>query len=540
MLLDFANDRSDWSDHSYEIDGESRMIESTSNPPDQKRALRPSTILTLVFLVEIVVLWVVQIPDYFRFEYFAFGDQGANLKFHVLMDQGRRPLVDFGYAYGMLSPLMERPWFWLFGKTPAAYFGGGFIATMFMGWGLARFAVAMRVGKIGVAFLIAAMPFTINLPYPMLFAAIEAALITNALAEQAAGRRDHALVLITLAALVKPSMAYCYGFVIISTMLIAERGRPGARFWKSIASAAMIGIGAVAAEVAYFGVYPVLHSFFPTVGAKSYRLNNLGFFHGIGRYFWHPPGARIGYYLGTTAGFWLAATTFFLICAIVSLARTVRPKFAEDPYAHNHEMIVTCAIIHIIFVCLFWPHAWGYAYYYYVLMMGLAAVAPLSRSRGLILALLTPICLLGNYSRTTIILEKYRTTSPRRDVQWLWMAQREYDDWMKARALVRGRYAALLIPQGSLELLFPEFEPTVCSQHDPGWIMPQELERDLRQFNGADFIVRGEKGWAGEFYKHIPEIQTLLDQKYRVLWGGEYAVVLEKIPVKDQTGGAVK
>lgn len=516
------------------------MTESTSNSPEEKRRLRPGALLTIVFLVEIFVLWSIQIPNYYRFEHFAFGDQGANLKFHVLMDQGRRPLVDFGYAYGMLSPLIERPWFWLFGKTPAAFFGLSFVATMFTGWGLARFAVSMRVGKIGVAFLIAAMPFTINLPYPMLFAAIEAALIANALAEQAAGRRDRALVLTTLAALVKPSMAYCYGFMLLTTMLVAERGRLGARFWKSIAPAAIVGVVVVAAELAYFGVYPVLHSFFPTVGAKSYRLNNLGFFHGVGRYFWYPPGAGVGYYLGTTAGFWLVATTFFLICAIVSLARIARPRFAEDPYARNHEMIITCAILHVIFVCFFWPHAWGYAYYYYVFMMGLAATAPLSRYRAIILAVLIPFCLLGNYTKAKKTLELYQTTKPRGDVQGLWMAQTEYDDWMKARELVRGRRAALLIPQGSLELLFPEFEPTVCSQHDPGWIMPQELERDLRQFDEVDYIVRGKKAWAGEFYKRIPEIQTILNQKYRLIWSGDYAEVLERTKDERKIGVAPK
>jgi hypothetical protein len=70
--------------------------------------------------------------------------------------------------------------------------------------------------------------------------------------------------------------------------------------------------------------------------------------------------------------------------------------------------------------------------------------------------------------------------------------------------------------------------------------MRQELERDLRRFDEVDHIVRGEKAWEIELYKRIPKIQTILKQKYRLIWSGDYAEVLERTKDERQIGVAPK
>src|SRR5262245_54729716 len=57
----------------------------------------------------------------FRFIWYAFGDQGCNLTLPYLLGRGERPMVDFGYTYGMLSALAADVWARAFGRTPAGF-----------------------------------------------------------------------------------------------------------------------------------------------------------------------------------------------------------------------------------------------------------------------------------------------------------------------------------------------------------------------------------------------------------------------------------
>lgn len=180
--------------------------------------------LWIIFALEVLVLVALSQPKSMRFDWFAFADQGTNLRAQVLLDQGERPMIDFGYHYGLLPLSVGRVWFGLFGRTPAAYQAAIIVCQLLMVWGLARFSVAIRVSREGLALLIVTMPFVVPASYVNLSHALEAVLICHALAQHANGRRTSALELATACLFVKPTMAYVYGLLLV--VIIAYRAWP--------------------------------------------------------------------------------------------------------------------------------------------------------------------------------------------------------------------------------------------------------------------------------------------------------------------------
>ena len=170
-----------------------------------------------------VALTFLQTPNELFFR-FAFSDSGTSLTIDDLVRRGFRPTIDFGYIYGLLPLLINRVWFAVLGASPGACRWAILVCNIVMAWGLARFAAAQRVGWVGVALLALAMPDLLRSSYDVLVQALEPALLVHALAEQARGRRDRALALVTAAAFVKPSMSYLFGlYLLVAIALTIDR-----------------------------------------------------------------------------------------------------------------------------------------------------------------------------------------------------------------------------------------------------------------------------------------------------------------------------
>ncbi|HEY2526200.1 MAG TPA: hypothetical protein VGI29_14150, partial [Candidatus Binataceae bacterium] len=167
-----------------------------------------------------------RLPTDLGFDANAFGDRGDFLSIAYLVGHGSRPAIDFGYHWGLLPIMLAQAWFALFGATAQANEAIMVVCALMVAIGMARMAAALRLGAPGIGLLMLAMPFafpTFTLTY-----ALEAALLSNALAEQAARRRSSALALATASCFVNPSMAYLYGFVLVLGLLWESR-RPGDR-----------------------------------------------------------------------------------------------------------------------------------------------------------------------------------------------------------------------------------------------------------------------------------------------------------------------
>ena len=162
-----------------------------------------------------------RLPTDLGFDANAFGDRGDFLSISYLVAHGSRPAIDFGYHWGVAPILLAQLWFALFGATPQANEAIMVVCALLVAIGIARMAAALRLGTLGIVLFVVALPFafpTFTLTY-----ALEAALLSNALAEQAAQRRATALALTTASCFVNPSMAYLYGLVLLLGLLWESR-----------------------------------------------------------------------------------------------------------------------------------------------------------------------------------------------------------------------------------------------------------------------------------------------------------------------------
>ena len=140
-----------------------------------------------------------------------------------LISRGYRPGIDFGYLYGLLPLLVGRIWYGLAGLSPETFRVQVMACTIFTAWGMARFAAHDRVGLVGIMLIALAIPDLLLVTYIGLVQSLEQALLVNALAEQARGRRGTALALLTACCFVKPSLAVVQGFAVVIAIAVNLR-----------------------------------------------------------------------------------------------------------------------------------------------------------------------------------------------------------------------------------------------------------------------------------------------------------------------------
>src|SRR5260370_1661091 len=163
---------------------------------------------------------VSRIPDFFSFDNVVFGDVGSVLTIDFLVTHGYRPVIDFGYLYGLLPIFLAHLWFRAIGRTPLALVGLAFFYNLIFVWGLAKLAVRLRMDTAGRLLLICSLGF---MTWSATSHGVEAVLLCNGLAEQAHGRYDRSLTLACASVFVKPSMGYVYGGVLFLWVFFALR-----------------------------------------------------------------------------------------------------------------------------------------------------------------------------------------------------------------------------------------------------------------------------------------------------------------------------
>src|SRR5690242_10820949 len=239
--------------------------------------------LTVMFGVEVLLIEAVGIPFSLNFDMWAFMDAGGNLTAPFLIQQGYRPVIDFGYIYGLFPLLVERLWLDFAGASPSACILLVTVCNLLVGWALARFAVSLGLRGAGIFLISATLPFAIQANYPSITHALEAALLANGLAEQAAGRRATALALAAVACLTKPSMGYVYGglllgFEALSLWKNRQANGLALALVKRTTSAAVIGIIIVVVLASTFGTLPLVRTLLPMSGITVYKALHHGFF----------------------------------------------------------------------------------------------------------------------------------------------------------------------------------------------------------------------------------------------------------------------
>lgn len=499
-----------------------------TNPARAAAAETGTSRLAILLGVEVIVIAILRIPYDLGFTAFAFGDRGSWMTVMALVAGGRRPTIDFGYPYGLLPIWLGRGWFHLLGATPRTFQMANVLLGCAMAWAIARIVHALRLPFVAIVMVIVAVPFAIQSSYPSLAHAVEATLICNAIAEQAAGRRRIALALAAAACFAKPSMGYVYGLVILACGAadFARRGlwRGAGVNWRALWHELMPAVGTTLALGFVlgwcYGPVPLIATLLPLAGMKNYAAFHFGFFYGIGRYFWY--GTPVHDYFGSVIAFWFAASIGLVIASLVSLGRLLRGS--GGPGSRCDEIVIATAVLHVVFVTIFFAGPTSWSYYSYILVIGAAACctrAHLSAAGGWLLVALAAS---GQTSARAQDVVNWKVRGPSAATAGLWASAGQRDDWEAVVRRVDGQRAALLLPQGCAPLLFPEFERNAYAYLTPGVTLPHELARALEQFADAPIAIAVIEPSYGYALTLIPRVVAALSQRQPIFKNEFFAV----------------
>ncbi|MGA7869546.1 MAG: hypothetical protein WCA22_01480 [Candidatus Binatus sp.] len=473
-----------------------------------------------------MILLILQRPILFGFDNYLFRDWGSNLVAHYLVSIGLRPNIGFGYNYGLLGLLLGGACFDFIGPTPYACQGVMLLGAILTAWALARIAAYLELPLYKLAFLAVTLPFGVHLAYPSLGHSIEAALVSNAIAEQLAGRKAMALALCAAAVFAIPKLAYFYGLILIALIVVEFKRSPRNILTQFVPAA----VTAIALALVLGWVYSpsaLVRTILPLHGITNYHAQRNGFFTGTSRSFYYFPGVRIGFYLGGPTGFWLVCTFWLLVNGAISLRRRLRGQL--NP---RDEIVFTCTALQVAFVTVMYGPPGTWIYYSYILVIGVAAIReePLRLSHAVIGAMIV-LSLVSNKSDLLELRHRYASMRATQQSFGLWASADEIREWQYVIGLVRGDRVAILTEAGAAALYAPEAEKPVALNMFPGYPVDEELSREVVMLQSAKFVlapISSVEELEGPSYggalRYYPELARALagdDKFYR----GKYFVV---------------
>lgn len=474
-----------------------------------------------VFMVAWGLLMLARLPQALDFKMFAFYDAGAALKADALLARGLRPTIDFAYSYGLLPLALGRGWFGLFGRTPLAYEWLTLAWGAIMVGGMARLARVWKWNWWQTGLGILALPIALPTFYLNQTHVMEAALLVHAIAFQARGRRTTALALLTACLFVKPSLAYVYGLLLVSRIVLdhwvavqsAESDRPSIPIpwwrdaWTALWPAALGGLILAIWLGLTFGGLPLWQTLLPLQAGASYRAAHFGFFFGVGRAFWVRPWPE---YFNTIAGFWLAAT---LVMAAMAVATVVRwlPRLwrrrapsrmaAPTISASGLEAWLCLAALHLTFIFVFYAWKDSWVYYSYLPVLGVVTslgwiVAPVPGYlaawrtwwRGLLPAGLAALAISGQWTRVEGAYWAWHWRHAP-ELAGLWTYDQLAEDFHKVRMATAGHKTFWLI-NGDLDEMCPGIQTGESWFLSPALPLPREIAEVRRKIAEAQMVVR--------------------------------------------------
>lgn len=504
---------------------EARRLEPVAIDEQAERATGDAIPLSLLLVLEFLIVAVLQLPFDLGFDTFAFGDRGDWLMVNHLAARGMRPAVDFLYYYGLLPVWLSAGWFGTFGNTPYAFEAVSLLCGMTMALAIGRIARSLCLPKPARLLAVAALPFAVITSYFSIAHAVDAALLCNALAEQAAGRRANALALATAACFAKPSMGYVYGFVLL-VIGIAEIYRYGGISrrridWSAIGRMLLPAIatgGVLALLLAFkYGASSLFTTLLPLAGMKAYAAMDFGFFRGNGSVFWH--GRPVYLYFLTAVGFWLAASIWLAAAGLASLWRLIRGH--NEASRRRDEFVVTVAVLHTLFVTEFFGGPLSWMDYSYILVLGAMATCTAERFRYVVVCALALAAAVGQGGALGTDVALWRERAPSSITAGLWASAAQRSALVEMTAELHGRSAQMISADGCATLLLPQFQVHDYAYLDLG---AQSKAGTMTQLANAPIVVLAvapDTLNAADFW---PQLKLLLARRELVMKNDSYAV----------------
>ncbi len=473
-----------------------------------------------LFGLETLLIVVAEQPLNLTFYNFAFHDEGSNLTVHYLLSHGLRPTLDFGYPYGLFALIVNR----LLPSGPYVFQFAMMVVAISISYALAVFAAALELKRSAIVLIVCAMPFAVMGLYWNYAHGLEAALLSNGIAQHARGRRGTALAFATAAVFAKPALGYVYGLILVIAILSdhRKRGLPAVAFLNEIAPAAITGIALTTILAFSFGLEPLMHTIIPWTGMAGYRYLH----HGIlraGKSLWYYRGVSLGHYATSVSGFYLLGTAVLVLAGGVAMLRIVR----GEPGGRSNEMVVTCAVLHAVFICALYGGVSSWEYYSYILLLGLAAAATLGTMLARVAWALAAIAVLGQKSTVSAIAYACRTTHRSPAISDLWVSPSEEDEWRQVRRLAAGRRSIVVSSAGAAFEFAPEVAPPVALYLMPGNSCPSEITRESAAIEQADLVIMPDYPGFVDWSLWFPEISAAV-ARLHIVWHGPHFEVLER------------
>jgi hypothetical protein len=476
-------------------------------------------------------------PILHNFNWFAFWDFGAYLVTHYLLRLGYLPVTDFGWQYGLLPLLLQELWFHFMAASPASMVVLSIPVALLFTIAIARFT-NLESRAAGHALMLISFPIIVPLLVD-LPQALEPALLAVGLLLQARGKRAQSLAFATAACFTKPSMAYLYGLVLLIFIVVDLHRRDRisiASLARALRPAVLTGLGLTLLLGITDGWIALFSSLLPLAGSQVYRALHFGWSGALLGWFYFP-GVRPAYYLGTPIAFWLLST-FYLIGALVLTGWRILQN--RIPAPGNYEIVLTCALLHLGFVALFYGSAASWIYYAYILVMGVVATDAWSPHLARVVWGLCALAVIGNYAALKSSILDWKTMKQSSVTAGLFALPAESAEWEQVTSVVKGKNPALFTWTGGAAVLFPWLRKPVAAPMVPGLATRREIHDEVQELRSANAVIvptlefgNPITNWPG------PEFQNVLDNS-KLVFKGVYFEVYERATSSGGTGGQVR
>lgn len=484
-------------------------------------------------LSAVILFWdLLQLPQLLNFAPYAFGDPGSNLTIFYLMSRGYRPVIEFGYSYGLLGILADVAWFRIVPLTPVGYQAASILCQLGVACAIARTVKVLAFRPIQLIFVFVAIGRAVMPTYWNFAHGLEAVLISFAVTEQARGSRANALALTTAAVFAKPSLGFVYSallLMLIGMNLFRRQSNTLAAWFKQIRLALFVGVSLCALLGFVFGIDVLWRTALPISGMANYKAQNSGFFTGEGSHFWRSASFNWHYYAGTMIGLWLAATAYLIWGAIPAAWRLWKNIGAKSvpTEVRRDEVVFSCVVLHLAFVFFFFGGSGTWVLYSYLLIVGAASVTIDQPFRRDALCALIVIAMVTYYGVIGNSISAWRETSRSPVTANLWSSREMQDEWSMALALSKGRRTAALHYAGAVELFYPAFERPIGTYFSGGLMSAAEIKREVTRIESADVIVVPTiPGWGGPVM--TPDTERALSPFKQTYEGKSFSVYERK------------